>query len=858
MKTMKKIAGQLGSLFRPIHRRSRDRESFGELFDRFREVLDKNNRSLEIITDMGDTLGGDYLFDIQYIKKSYADLHAAMDDSLRSFNDLTQDRYPRLREAYLAIDDRIGHVIEQTVPLSKDLVIFYEDVAVDMVKDVGGKNCHLAEVRNSLKLSVPDAFAVTTRAFDAFMNYNRIFEKAQSSKDDAPVPGAILHELREMVLHGEMPPDLKRALEKAVKRIKAQCGNTCFVAIRSSAGEEDGEFSFAGQFETVLNVPLEPAAIEKAYKKVIASLFSEKSSAYQQRLGYNLRDMKMAAGCMVMVDAAASGVLYTTSPQGDRNTLIINATWGLGVSIVEGQTDADFYTVSKNDNGHIVETKIGAKDSMIIGQEPGGVIAVATPDGEKTHSSLAPEQVEQLARLAGVIEKHFRRPQDIEWAIDRQGKIFILQSRPLRVPEETARDAFAVANTPASRVLMRHKGLAVQKGVVAGRVFIFKNAHELESIPKGAILVARHDSSQFIRVMTEVSAIITDTGSPTSHMAALCREFKIPTAVNTGNATRMLDSGQEITVHVDDEGATLYQGSVRQLVVRAETDSMRMEELSEFRTKRYLLRYIAPLNLVDPLRDDFTPNACKTLHDILRFIHEKSVVELIESAGYGVKSPAAVKLDLPIPAGIMLIDIGGGLRDPANGTHVSLDQVVSQPFKAIITGMVHPGIWRSDAVPLKAHDFMTSMLRAPSIDADSASHVGANMAVISQEYVNLSLRFGYHFIVLDCYCGEDTRNNHIYFRFTGGATDMTKRSRRLQLIALILGSYGFNIKTKGDLIVARLANIRREEAKSVLDRLGRLISYTRQLDAVLNDDDAVKRYAGYFIDEIYQFHQRNA
>ena len=166
--------------------------------------------------------------------------------------------------------------------------------------------------------------------------------------------------------------------------------------------------------------------------------------------------------------------------------------------------------------------------------------------------------------------------------------------------------------------------------------------------------------------------------------------------------------------------------------------------------------------------------------------------------------------------------------------------------------MTRPGIWRSDAVPLNVNDFMSSMLRMPDIMSDSGGRVESNMAVISREYANISLKFGYHFIVLDCFCSENTRNNHIYFRFTGGATDMTKRSRRLQLIAEILGEYGFNIKTKGDLIVARLANIRRDEAESVLDQLGRLISYTRQLDAVLQDDHAVKRYARNFLDGIYQ------
>jgi pyruvate,water dikinase len=136
--------------------------------------------------------------------------------------------------------------------------------------------------------------------------------------------------------------------------------------------------------------------------------------------------------------------------------------------------------------------------------------------------------------------------------------------------------------------------------------------------------------------------------------------------------------------------------------------------------------------------------------------------------------------------------------------------------------------------------------------SDSGSRVESNMAVISREYANISLKFGYHFIIVDCFCSENARNNHIYFRFTGGATDMTKRSRRLQLIAEILGEYGFNIKTKGDLIVARLANIGRNEAEIVLDQLGRLISFTRQLDTVLQDDTAVKRYARNFLDGRYR------
>jgi len=851
MLSMNKLTTQIRSLLRPLTGRPRNTQSFEELFNRFREVLDRNNRSLESITEMGEILGGDYLFDVQYVKRSYDRIATNVKDSLLSFDLLTEHRYPKLQDVFSSIDGQIRHVIDDTTPVSGALVLMYENIAGDMARTVGGKNSNLAEIKNRLRVNVPDAFAVTTRSFDAFLQHNRIFEKVSLPPVGSPLSTAALHEMHELILHGTMPPDLSRAIDKAVKKIRSRCGAGCGLAVRSSAGEEDGDFSFAGQFETVLNVPLETPAVEKAYRKVIASLFSEKASLYQTRLGYELRDMKMAVACVVMVDAVSSGVLYSSDPQGDRSAVVINATWGLGTSVVEGQTDSDYFRVKRDGSGDIIESRIGAKDSMVMTLKQGGVVTVA-PGEEKTgRSSLSPEQAAELARLALVIEKHFKRPQDIEWAIDGQGKIFILQSRPLKLPGDIARRTPPVTTVEDAQIILKNRGLVVQKGAAAGPVYIVKNEQDLDAVPRGAILVARHDSSLFVRVMTEVSAIITDIGTPTSHMAALCREFRIPTVVNAGNATQTLAPGQVVTVQVESEGATLYQGTVRELVEGGATGSAKMEELFEFRKKRYLLRYIAPLNLIDPLRDEFTPQACRTMHDLLRFIHEKSVAELIENAEK-VKN-GAIKLDLPIPAGIMLIDIGGGLHNPEGLKQVGPERIASLPLRAIISGMTHPGIWRSDVVPLGVHDFMASMLRVPDITFDAGGRVESNMSIISREYANLSLKFGYHFIVMDCYCSEHAKDNHIYFRFAGGATDIAKRSRRLQLIAAILGKFGFSISTKGDLIVARLANIRQEEAETVLEQIGRLISYTRQLDAVLNDDHALERYIKIFLDGKYEY-----
>ncbi|MCL5236465.1 MAG: PEP-utilizing enzyme [Nitrospirae bacterium] len=829
--------------------------SFKVMFTRFRQVLDNHNRAIEIIADMGAKLGGEYIFDINYIKSAYEELHNRLSASLSDFHVLTRNKYARLDNVFNRIDREIRRLVYDETSSFNETVVFYDDITWSMVREVGGKNAHLADLKNNLGLNVPAAFAVTTHAFDEFIKHNGIKGKIAELGQGGIITETALRDIRDSVMDGTIPPALENTFGDALTGVRTKCKGNCSLAVRSSAEEEDGRYSFAGQFETVLNVPPDIKAVAGAYKRVIASLFTDKAVAYLEQSGHDIRSMKMAVGCMLMVDAAASGVMYSSDPDLKEDAVLINAAWGLGPSIVEGRTDADIYTISKAAHPETTVRKIGKKDSMVISREGGGISTVKVPAEMEMRSALTNEQTVELADQALRIEHYFRKPQDIEWAIDRGGRVFILQSRPLRTTVNSAVRPAAVLSSPEAHILMRAPGTAVQKGAGAGRTFILRHMDELGSFPKGAVLIARNDSSDFIRVMPYASAIITDIGTPASHMASLCREFRVPAIVNVGNASRILKHGQQITVDIGDEGAvTIYEGVVKDILEDANRKvSMSMEDIYEFRKKRYVLRYISPLNLIDPMLDTFSPEGCKTMHDILRFIHEKSVAELVEGTRHGLRKQAAVKLDLPIPAGIMAVDIGGGLdigeKRDGDGK-VTFEHISSVPLRAVLKGMMHPGVWHSDAVSLKAQDFLSSMMRMP--DITSENYMENNIAVISREYVNLSLRFGYHFNMLDCYCSENTRNNHLYFRFTGGATDMVKRSRRIQLIAVILKEYGFNIKIKGDLIIGRLSNIRQDEMELVLDRIGRLIAYTRQLDALLHDDGRIERYAHNFLEGKYE------
>lgn len=829
-------------------RRTRTVEEFERTFRQFRDVLDANTTALETITEMGEVLGGDYLFDVEYVRRARGSLAASVERSLRVFGELTRGRYPRLPEVAASIDAMIGRVVDETPPPAAELVLFLEDVTPDRAAAVGGKAAPLALLRDVAKLDVPDGFVLTTRAFDAFVRHNELGSRLP------PRGAAPPEELYARALGGEIPPELGSAIEEAIAKLGARCPGAS-VSVRSSAEHEDGEHSFAGQFETLLNVPLRRAAIEDAYRRVIASLFSPRAVAYQRRLGYGIGATRMAVACMTMVDATVSGVLYTSDPLGGPDRMVIGASWGLGTSVVDGRADADHLVVRKDGTGAVVSEQIGEKAAMTVLRAGGGTDEAATPEDARRRRSLDPDQLARLVDAGLVIERHSRSPQDVEWAFDASGRLLILQARPLRMQGTAAAERPPSRPPPAAqRVAFRNPGTAVHEGAAAGAVHVLRSLRELDAVPRGAVLVLRHDASDVVRVMPLVAAIVTDTGAATSHMASLAREFRIPTLVNTGDATKVLEDGQEVTVMAGRDGAAVYRGRIASTFAASLDRSARLEDLHEFRRRRYVLRLIAPLNLVDPLRDDFSPDACRTVHDVLRFMHEKAVTQLIEDAGLGAGTRGAVRLDLPIPAGISVIDVGGGLAGPARSS-ATLEQITSLPFRALAEGMTRPGVWRSEAVPLTAGDFMSSMLSAPEIGFPGPRLSDRNVAVISLEYANVHVKFGYHYAILDCHCSATPRHNHVTFRFAGGATDMTKRSRRLEFIATVLAAHGFNVVTRGDLILGRLSNVRREDLLQILDQLGRLLAYTRQLDAVLHDDRDVERLARSFMGGVYDLTQ---
>jgi pyruvate,water dikinase len=272
------------------------------------------------------------------------------------------------------------------------------------------------------------------------------------------------------------------------------------------------------------------------------------------------------------------------------------------------------------------------------------------------------------------------------------------------------------------------------------------------------------------------------------------------------------------------------------------------EESYEYRLLRRVLKKITPLNLVDPHAKDFQPSACRSFHDITRFIHEKAV-ETLANLDYQHRlkdKPAGKKLKLDIPIDLTIIDISDGLTEVGEDNGVTREQIQSIPMKAFVDGLCAPGAWSREPMAVDFSSFMSSLTRTFDSHLVSPQQVGQNLAVISATYANINLRLGYHFNMIDAYIGEQINDNYAYFRFLGGVTDPQRRSRRAKLIYATLAHYDFNVDLRGDLVIGRIKRLRQQEMRSKMVLLGQLVGFTRQLDVMMTNDAQIEAFAKKF------------
>ncbi len=459
-------------------------------------------------------------------------------------------------------------------------VLWYEQLGMQDVERVGGKNASLGEMISNLSgagVSVPGGFATTAFAFNEFLESSGLNGKIHHLLDNLDVDDiAALNragqQIRDWVIEAPFQPELEQAIRVAYEKLSA--GVEASFAVRSSATAEDmPDASFAGQQETFLNVR-GIDAVMTAVKHVFASLFNDRAISYRVHQGYDHKGVALSAGVQRMVrsDLAASGVMFTLDTESGFNDVVfITGSQGLGEMVVQGAVNPDEFYVHKptlkGGRPAVVRKTLGSKLIKMTYSDDAGhgrqVKIVDTDEAERSRFCISDEEVMALAKQALIIEQHYGRPMDIEWAKDGQdGQLYIVQARPETVrsrQEANTLERFALKQ--AGKVLI--EGRAIGHKIGAGPARVISSIRQMDEVQPGDVLVTDMTDPDWEPIMKRASAIVTNRGGRTCHAAIIARELGIPAVVGCGNATDHIQPGQRITVScAEGDTGFIYDGEL--------------------------------------------------------------------------------------------------------------------------------------------------------------------------------------------------------------------------------------------------------------------------------------------------------
>jgi pyruvate,water dikinase len=474
-------------------------------------------------------------------------------------------------------------------------VRWFEDLGNQDVALVGGKNASLGEMIRNLRdegVRVPGGFATTADAYRVFLTHNDLEQTlreqtAALASGERPLAD-VGRAIRGAIRHGDFPDEIARAIREAYQELcRRNDAEDLAVAVRSSATAEDlPEASFAGQQETYLNVTGADDLLD-ACRRCYASLFTDRTIAYRQARGFDHLKVALSAGVqkMVQADRAGAGVMFSIdTDSGFPDVVVINASWGLGETVVQGSVDPDEYRVFKprlDEPGlvPILAKVVGGEEKKIVYARGGGETTrtVDTPAAERRRLVLSDEEILTLARWAVAIERHYGKAMDMEWAKDADsGDLYCVQARP-----ETVQSQKQASSLTTYRLRERGEvlasGSAIGEAVATGRVKVLHSPEEMDRFEDGDVLVAERTDPDWGPIMKRAAAIVTDHGGRTSHAAILSRELGVPAVVGTGSATTDIEDGREVTVScAEGSEGYVYAGALE--VEREEIDLTELPE----------------------------------------------------------------------------------------------------------------------------------------------------------------------------------------------------------------------------------------------------------------------------------------
>ncbi len=847
------------------------RLAFRRQYRNFRSLLTANNNALELMAEIEQALEGGRPFSMAFVRGHCTALGANVLKMINLLVALGGERYQQLRPPFQKITAELEQIMTREPALAgEDFVLPLAELDRHRADEAGEKMANLGEIRNRIGLPTPDGFVITAAATHHFFAANDLhmeINRRLTSLDLQRLADvyAVSADLQNLIVQAPLPADLEAEIIKHYQRLSGG-EESKLVAMRSSAlGEDSSRSSFAGMYRTLLKV--DAASLLTSYKEIIAGKYGPRAMIYRLQRGFRHQDVIMCVGCLAMVEGAVSGVMYSRPPGDWRGDLVeISAAAGLADQVVSGRVATRRYRVSRK------------RPHEVLPREP------LQSGSEDDHSGgngqlLAPERLAELATIAVRVEKHFGAPQDIEWSLGRDGRIYLLQSRPLggaglsgavttgagkadghdrsaagEEVEETRRSAIEV--DPAASVngrqaaegergLRLRGGVCVAPGVAAGPVYRVDKDDDLLRFPRGAVLLVTHPLPEWAVVLPQAVAVVSESGESAAHLATVAREFGVPAIFGLAGATGCLHKGEEITV--DATGLRVYSGRREELLAQAPPPPKLMIDSPVHRVLTEAAALITPLNLLDPASPFFRPGSCRTLHDITRYCHEKAVTEMFAfGTRQGFAAGAAKQLVDRSPFTWWVIDLEDGFapeHDPAQ-PFINLEHIVSEPMLAIWRGMTaFP--WLGPP-PVNLRGFGAILFRStmnPDLEPAVRSNLSAkSYFLISRNFCNMSIRLGYHFALVESHISEMLTENYVSFQFKGGAADDRRRLLRLDLIGEVLSQYDFRVTRKEDTLTARLEKM---EAPFLLERLkvlGYLLIHTRQIDMVMEDRAMVAHY----------------
>ncbi len=484
----------------------------------------------------------------------------------------------------------------------RPFILWFDQISYHDVPLVGGKNASLGEMYSKLSakgIKVPYGFAVTAEAYKYFIQENHLDNKIKEilsgldtrNVEDLQKRGK---KVRNLILRAKMPPALEEEIKKAYARMEELYGKEVDVAVRSSATAEDlPDASFAGQQETYLNIKGIKNVI-KAVQKCFASLFTDRAISYREDKGFDHFSVYLSVAIQKMVrsDKACSGVMFTLDTEsGFKDVVYITGTWGLGEALVQGMVNPDEFYVFKPTlkEGYkpILSKKLGSKDiKMVYGAGRSAVRTVKTTKEERLSYVLSDEEILTLAKWAMAIEEHYGRPMDIEWAKDGDGKgigtgdLFIVQARPETVHSSKEQKFYEIYKLKGEGEVLC-TGKAVGSKIGQGKARVILDVSEINEFQEGEVLVTEMTDPDWEPIMKKAAAIVTDKGGRTCHAAIISRELGIPCIVGTEVASRIIKTGDEITV----DCSRGEEGYVLKGLVPYEVERIDLESLPRTKTK---------------------------------------------------------------------------------------------------------------------------------------------------------------------------------------------------------------------------------------------------------------------------------